>query len=125
MLTAEELHRRGVAQMNAGRLAAASRSFDRALERTVDDVLRARIAASRAYLATDRDDLQTGLATISLVLDVPDLPDDSRGVLLCQQAVILRRSGDPARALLTFGAAIEHLAELPSGANQQPSIEWW
>jgi tetratricopeptide (TPR) repeat protein len=114
VLTAEELHRRGVAQMNAGRLSAASASFDRALGRTDDTVLRARIAASRAYLATDQSDLQTGMATIAAVLEISDLPDDSRGILLCQRAVILRRSGDPARALQTFGAAIEHLADLPS-----------
>lgn len=99
--------------MNAGRLAAAARAFDRALERTDDRVLRARIAASAAYLATDQHGLQTGLATIERVLGIPDLPADSRGVLLCQQAVILRRSGDPARALDTFGEAIEHLGDLP------------
>lgn len=68
--------------MNAGRLAAAARAFDRALERTDDRVLRARIAASAAYLATDQHGLQTGLATIERVLGILTCPQ-TRGECSC------------------------------------------
>ncbi|WP_217645381.1 hypothetical protein, partial [Nocardioides terrae] len=61
MLSAEELHRRGVIAMNAGRLALATRYMERALGRTTRSTLRARIEASMAYVATDKSDLRSAL----------------------------------------------------------------
>ena len=52
-------------------------------------------------------DLASALRLCERALDFPDLPADVRGVLWCQRAVILRRSGQPARALDAFGTAIE------------------
>lgn len=114
MLTAEELHRRGVAAMNAGRLGLATRYMERALGRTADPSLTARIEASLAYVATDKSDLASALAQCEGALSFPDLPAQVRGVLLCQRAAILRRSGHAARALASFGEAIDELQDTPS-----------
>lgn len=99
--------------MNAGRLTAASRLFRRALERTHNDGLRARVEASIAYVELDTSDLATALRLVESVLASPDLPVDVRGVLLAQRAVILRRSGEPTQALQGFAEAIEALEGVP------------
>lgn len=114
MLTAEELHRRGVREMNAGRLGAAARLLHRATARTDDPALQARISASLAYVELDASDLTTGLRIIEQALDFPDLDATVRGVLLCQRAVILRRSGEAAQALASFGEAIADLGVAPA-----------
>ncbi|MFT4289404.1 CHAT domain-containing protein [Nocardioides sp.] len=113
MLTAEELHRRGVIAMNAGKLAAATRYLTRASAAATDEALRARIEASRAYVASDSADLQDALRRCRSALDFPGLPTEVRGILQSQQAAILRRCGQPKQALETFGAAIASLEGLP------------
>src|SRR4051794_27589143 len=95
--------------MNAGRLALATRYMERALGRTQDPSLTARIEASLAYVATDKSDLASALEQCERALAFQDLPRHVRGVLLCQRAVILRRSGHAARALESFGEAIDEL----------------
>jgi tetratricopeptide (TPR) repeat protein len=114
VLTAEELHRRGVAAMNAGRLALASRYMERALSRTEDPSLRARVEASLAYVATDKSDLSSALQQCERALDFPDLSPYVRGVLLAQRAVILRRSGRARRSLESFAEAIDQLRDVPA-----------
>lgn len=113
MLSAEELHRRGVVAMNAGRLALASRYMVRALDRTEDASLRARVEASLAYVATDQSDLADALMRCDRALAFPDLPPQVRGVLLCQRALILRRSGRASDALESFSEAIGAMGDLP------------
>jgi tetratricopeptide (TPR) repeat protein len=114
VLSAEELHRRGVAAMNAGRLALASRYMERALDRAKDPSLRARIEASLAYVATDKSDLTSALSQCQRALDFPDLPPYVRGVLLAQRAVILRRSGRASSSLQSFAEAIDELRDAPA-----------
>jgi tetratricopeptide (TPR) repeat protein len=113
VLSAEELHRRGVVAMNAGRLALATRYMERALGRAKDSSLRARIEASLAYVATDKSDLMSALEQCQRALDFPDLSSYVRGVLLAQRAVILRRSGRASSSLESFAEAIDELRDAP------------
>jgi tetratricopeptide (TPR) repeat protein len=113
VLSAEELHRRGVVAVNAGRLPLAARLLRQGLGRAEDQALRARIQATLAYVEVDSTDLANALRVIDEAIAVPGLTPDIRGVLLCQRAVILRRSGDAGRALESFGEAIASLTSLP------------
>lgn len=113
MTSAEELHRRGVVAMNAGRVRQAERLLDRAAAQATDDALRARVEASRAYLATDAADPETALRRCLDALAYPDLAEDVRGVLLCQRAVVLLRAGRPGEAVESFGEAVALLDDLP------------
>jgi tetratricopeptide (TPR) repeat protein len=113
VLSAEELHRRGVVAMNEGRVPRAQGMFRRALDRTDDSALKARIDASLAYLELDGADLTSALQLVDRVLDAEGLAAETRGVLLAQRAVILRRSGRPADALHSFALAIDVLEGLP------------
>ena len=99
--------------MNAGRLSAATRYLRSALARAHDAALRARVEASLAYVATDRSDLESALRQCEKALAFADLSPDVRGVLLCQRAVVLLRSGRAAEALESFAEAIDDLRELP------------
>ena len=113
MVSAEELHRRGVIAMNAGRLPSARRLLRRALTSTEDPALRARLHGSLAYVETDATDPRTGRRLVEEALAVPGLPPDLRGVLRCQRALILRRTGEAAQALEAFTEAIADLDALP------------
>ena len=99
--------------MNAGRLALATRYMERALGRTEDSSLRARIEASLAYVATDKSDLSSAFEQCERALDFPDLSPYVRGVLLAQRAVILRRSGRALQSLESFAEAIDELRDAP------------
>lgn len=115
-MTADDLHRRGVIAMNAGRLGSARRLLQRAgraAERTGDLATHARVEASLAYVATDSSDPNRALELCERALAFPDLPRDVRGVLQAQRAAVLRRLGDPLGALDAFGAAIDALENLP------------
>ena len=113
MLSAEELHRRGVSAMNAGRLPLARRLLEQGLARSDDGELRARIEASLAYVSVDTSDLRTALRLVERALAGEGLSLGIRGVLLCQRALIQRRAGEAAQALASFGEAIDSLRELP------------
>jgi len=113
MLTAEELHRRGISAMSAGRLALATRLLQRALGRATDDAMRARVEASLAYVGMDTNDFATALAALNRALAFPDLPREVRGVLTSQRANVLWRSGKPREAVREYAGAIEALGELP------------
>ncbi|HTW16189.1 MAG TPA: CHAT domain-containing protein [Nocardioides sp.] len=111
MAPTEELHRRGVAAMNAGRLGAARSLLRKALAAATEPGQRAQVEASLAYVETDATDPTTGLALVERALANRDLPRSIRGVLLCQRALILRRTGQAALALEAFGQAIAALDE--------------
>ncbi len=113
MLSAEELHLRGVAAVNAGRLGQARRLLALARERTDDPDLQGRIDATSAYVAADVRDPGAALAALDTALGGGRFGGPTRGVLLCQRALILRRLGDAARALDAFGLAIELLGDSP------------
>lgn len=111
---AEDLHRRGVIAMNAGHLPRARKLLRSALGQARDPSLRAQVSASLAYVETDASDPGTGLDLVDRALGVAGVDPDIRGVLLCQRALILRRTGEPVRALEAFSEAIEQLRGLPA-----------
>lgn len=134
MLSAEELHRRGLAATNSGRMATADRLLRLALDRAGDPDLRDRIDISRAYVASERGDLLTGTQLCQSVVDraqnltVRDLAHSQLGVLYTragdgelalghlQQAMAGRRlvGIDRARALMNRGVVWLQRGEMPS-----------
>lgn len=98
MLSAEELHERGLAATNSGRMATAARLLDLALARADDPILRDRIDISRAYAASEQGDLRTGAQLCEVVVErtrdatVRDLAHSQLGVLYT-------RAGNGERAL--------------------------
>jgi len=115
-MTADDLHRRGVIAMNAGRLGLARRLLERArgaAERSGDLAIQARVEASLAYVATDSSDPTQALERCERALGFPDLPRDVRGVLHAQRAAVLQRLGDPPAALEAFALAVDALDDLP------------
>lgn len=113
VLSAQELHRRGVIAMNAGRLPLATRLLQQALTRATDEGLRALIEASLAYAQMDTSDFRSALAALERALEFPDLSADVFGVLTAQRAVILHRAGRTPESLLEFARAIEALRDRP------------
>ncbi|RNI25312.1 CHAT domain-containing protein [Flexivirga caeni] len=98
MLSAEELHDRGLAASNSGRRALAVRLLDRAATRTGDRLLLARIELSRAYVSYEQGDLATGLTLCEQALT---RTDDATVLALAhsQLGVLHVRAGNGDRAL--------------------------
>ncbi|HEY3529282.1 MAG TPA: CHAT domain-containing protein [Nocardioides sp.] len=113
MLSAEDLHRRGVEAINAGRARAARPLLERGLTRASSDDLRARIEASLAYVAAETGDPAGGLALCGAALEREELSVETRGILQSQRALLQMRSGDVTGALNSFGSAIDYLGTLP------------
>ncbi len=113
MLSAEQLHRRGVEAINAGKVRAARPLLERGLTRTSDDDLLARIQASLAYVAAETGDPAAGIALCDAALARPAIGAETRGIVQGQRALLQMRSGDTTGALASFGAAIEFLAARP------------
>ena len=73
MLSADQLHRRGVNAINAGKVRVARPLLERGLERATDEDLKARIEASLAYVAAETGDPAGGLALCEAALGRPGL----------------------------------------------------
>lgn len=97
--------------VNAGRLGQARRLLALARARTDDAVLLARIEATAAYVEADAQDPETALRLLDEALSQDSVESPDRGILLCQRALILRRTGHAAYALEAFGQAIALLTE--------------
>ncbi|MBB2894099.1 CHAT domain-containing protein [Flexivirga oryzae] len=137
MLSADELHRRGLAAINSGRPPLATRLLDLALSRATDPDLQDRIDISRAYVASERGDLHTGTRLCESVLEratnatVRDLAHSQLGVLYTragegelalqhlQQAMAGRRliGVDRARALMNRGVVWLQRGDMPSAIS--------
>ena len=113
MLSADQLHRRGVNAINAGKVRVARPLLERGLERATDEDLKARIEASLAYVAAETGDPAGGLALCEAALGRPGLRAETRGIVQSQRALLQMRSGDTPGALTSFGEAIVLLASLP------------
>ncbi len=115
MLSARELHDRGVRALEHGRLAEAARALHTALERTDDPELRARVLLSLAYHEAERGRVDDGLA----LLDSADdgraaLPGHLRALLASQRGLLLMRGGDSEGALHAFTVALDGLGDDPA-----------
>jgi tetratricopeptide (TPR) repeat protein len=113
MLSADQLHRRGVNAINAGKVRVARPLLERGLERATDEDLKARIEASLAYVAAETGDPAGGLALCGAALARQGLRSETRGIVQSQRALLQMRSGDTPGALTSFGQAIDFLASLP------------
>ncbi|TWP38981.1 CHAT domain-containing protein [Leekyejoonella antrihumi] len=99
MLSAVELHQRGLEASNAGRHATARKAFQQALSRAENNETRARIELSLAYTEAELGTIDDGLARCGRALDLPDVPDLVRGLIWSQLGLLHMRAGDGATAL--------------------------
>ena len=113
MHSAEELHQRGVAAINAGRVAQARRLLLTALDRTDEGELLARIESSLAYCAAQTGDRQEGLELCARALERPALAANTRGSIHGQRGLLLMLEGQTAEALAEFDVAIGTLVDAP------------
>ena len=90
----EELHRLGVAALNAGDFTDAREMFRRAQSLADDPNLLARIESSLAFLAADESDLDQALDRLDRALKGVGLSPGTRGALLQQRATSPRRKSD-------------------------------
>ncbi len=114
MLTAEELHGRGVAATNAGRVRRAQQLLQLARTRDPGADLDARISASLAYVVADLGDPASARALCEEALVLPGVRSQTRGVVAAQLALLHMRAGDLGPAVERFAQAIELLDELPA-----------
>jgi tetratricopeptide (TPR) repeat protein len=113
MLSAEELHGRGLARSNAGRYASARQLFRRALARAdVPDTI-ARVKLSLGYVEAELGSTAQGLALCAEALTEPGLSRQVRGLVESQIALLQMRSGAGQAALGSFAAAIALLDDSP------------
>ncbi|MFY0405724.1 CHAT domain-containing protein [Solicola sp. PLA-1-18] len=115
MLTADELHRRGRAATNAGRLAAARRYLDTALSRVDpgDEDVRARVEVTLAHLETEAGSFEAALAVCERAGARTGLSASTTALVHGQLGMIHMRAGDGDRAL-------EHLARAADGLAADP-----
>ncbi len=109
MLSASELHRRGLRLSNAGRHAAARVTFRQALTRTDDRERIARITVSLAHVEAELGTAERGLELCSRVLRSRSLPSEVRGLALGQLGLLQMRTGDGRAAMTSFSSALPHL----------------
>lgn len=112
--SAEDLRQRGLAALNAKRLATAGRLFARALERAEDVETRSRIEVSLAYLQADGGDADAAIALLGDVVTRPGVSAEARGLAQGQRALLLMRGGRTADALQAFGEAVAALQDVPA-----------
>ncbi len=113
MLTAADLHRRGLASSNAGRYTSARVLFRRALERAELPDTIAQVKLSLAYVEAELGSTQQGLTLCAEALEVPGLSRQLRGLVESQIALLHMRSGAGQAAISSFAAAIALLDESP------------
>ncbi|MCW2844969.1 MAG: Tetratricopeptide 2 repeat protein [Nocardioides sp.] len=109
MLSFSELHGRGVAAINSGRLPDARRLLERGLAAAVDDDQRALAEASLAYVLAETGDPTEALLLCDRALGRAHLSERTTGVLHSQRALLLMRRGASEAALGSFAVAIDML----------------
>ncbi len=115
MLTAADLHSRGLEESNAGRHASGRRIFRQALERAdVHDAdLLARIQLSLAHVEAELGSAAQGLEISIGALQAPGLSRQVRGLIHSQLGLLHMRAGDGTQALPEFAEAIRLLDASP------------
>ncbi len=113
MLSAEELHRRGLALSNAGRYTSARSLFRRGLERAERPDTVARVKLSLAYVEAELGSTDDGLAMCADALRTPRIGRHVRGLVESQIALLKMRAGAGQDSLTSFARAIALLDESP------------
>lgn len=113
MLTASELHARGVVASNQGRHAQARTLLRRALDRAVDDDTRARALLSLAHVESELGSRDQGLALCGEALRTAAASPEVRGLVHSQRGLLLMRSGAGDDALAAFDEALRQLGTDP------------
>jgi CHAT domain-containing protein/Tfp pilus assembly protein PilF len=114
VLSAEELHARGVAAINGGRVRAARRPLELALERATDDATLGAVEASLAFVEAETGNREVAMRLCETALARSGLSDETRGSLLSQHGVLVFFSGRTAEATRELDAAIEKLTDYPT-----------
>ncbi|WP_193604972.1 CHAT domain-containing protein [Nocardioides dongkuii] len=113
MLSARQLHERGVVAINDGLVRAARPLLERALAAADEDDLAARVEASLAYVVAELDGPAAALALLERSALRTETSALTRGIVASQRALLLMRLGETAAALREFGSAIAALGSEP------------
>jgi tetratricopeptide (TPR) repeat protein len=113
VLSAAELHRRGLEHTNAGRNRQALRLFTQALERGPDHELAARILLSLAYVQFELGSTDQALDLCGQALRIKGMSDQVRGLINSQLGIIHTNAGNGDEALAAFDRALDLLDESP------------
>ncbi|QIG45205.1 CHAT domain-containing protein [Nocardioides anomalus] len=113
MLSAQDLHARGVAAINGGRVRAARALLERALERAADEATTGAVEASLAYVVAETGDREAAERLCRSALARDGLTAETRGSLLSQHALLVMLSGRMAEAVRELDAAIAVLGDFP------------
>lgn len=105
MLTAAELHRRGLEASNAGRHAQARQLLTRALDRDAAPDTRARTLLTLAHVESELGSRDIGLARCDQALDLPAVSESVRGLVYSQRGLLLMRAGAGHDAISAFAEA--------------------
>jgi CHAT domain-containing protein len=110
-LSAERLHQKASDALNNRRFDKAEALLLRARASTSDARILARIEATHAFIDYERGDHATAFARCARALALPGLSNETRGIVECQQAMLLLRNGRTADALKSFANAIRTLRD--------------
>jgi tetratricopeptide (TPR) repeat protein len=113
VLSAAELHQRGVAAINSGRVTTARNLLQRALARADRDELGGVIEASLAYVEAETGDRERAMALCDHGLSREGLSRETRGVIHSQRALLIMLGGRTEEALAEFEVAIAALRDSP------------
>ncbi len=109
MLTAAQLHSRGLEESNAGRHASGRRILRQALGRAHDSDVLARIRLSLAHLEAEFGSADYGLDLCASTLELDGVSKQVRGLVYSQLGLLQMRAGNSAQALPAFAEAIRLL----------------
>jgi tetratricopeptide (TPR) repeat protein len=109
VLSAEELHTRGVAAINSGRVGQARRDLVTALSRSTDGPLSGAIEASLAYVEAETGHRAEAMRLCEAALERPGLSPETRGSIHSQRALLIMLEGRLADARRELDTAIEEL----------------
>ncbi|MBA2559994.1 MAG: tetratricopeptide repeat protein, partial [Propionibacteriales bacterium] len=113
MLTASELHRRGLEASNAARYERARSTFRQAIERSDDVEQIAHILLSLAHVESELGSRREGLALCDQALALRGVASSVVGLIHSQRGLLLTRSGAGAAALSAYTKALATLGSDP------------
>ena len=114
MLSAAELHQRGVSAINSGRFGRARGLLERALARTGDEDLTGSIEASLAYLEAETGNRPEAMRLCERALARTGLNSVTRGSIHGQHATLMMLAGRAADAMGELDLAISMLDGSPT-----------